>query len=159
MPSLGVFASIFDATGRLLLVRQAHGSRHWTTPGGRVESRESPLIALAREVMEEIGCEVRVRHLIGVYGKPYRDDVVLSFAAGLLCGAPQPRPPEISDVDFFAREELPSEIAFNTRVRLEDAFEDCRGIVRVFDTANSLAPATLAADHAQERALKQKSSG
>jgi ADP-ribose pyrophosphatase YjhB (NUDIX family) len=85
MSSIGVFASLFDATDRILLVRQAHGSRHWTTPGGRVEAEESPLAALQREVLEEIACEVQVAHLIGVYAKPYRDDLVLSFAPPHSC--------------------------------------------------------------------------
>jgi 8-oxo-dGTP diphosphatase len=51
MSSIGVFASLFDAAGRILLVRQAYGSRHWTTPGGRVEEGESPLAALDRELL------------------------------------------------------------------------------------------------------------
>src|SRR6266481_1878078 len=84
MSSIGVFASVFDGAGRILLVRQAYGSRHWTTPGGRVEEGESPLAALDREVLEEIACEVHVSHLIGVYAKPYRDDLVLSFSVALV---------------------------------------------------------------------------
>ena len=140
MVSLGVFASIFDADGRILLVRQAYGSRQWTTPGGRVEERESPLVALEREVIEEIACDVRISHLIGVYAKPYRDDLVLSFAATLIRGTPRPCPPEISEVSFFAKEQLPSELAFNSRLRIEDAFENCRGVVRVFESAAARAP-------------------
>jgi 8-oxo-dGTP diphosphatase len=140
MSSIGVFASLFDGAGRILLVRQAYGSRHWTTPGGRVEEGESPLAALDREVLEEIVCEVRVSHLIGVYAKPYRDDLVLSFAAALVRGIPQPCLLEISEIAFFGREQLPSDLAFNSRVRLEDAFDGCRGVVRVFDSAGSLAP-------------------
>jgi 8-oxo-dGTP pyrophosphatase MutT (NUDIX family) len=50
-------------------VRQAYAAHRWTTPGGRVEDGESPLMALEREVLEEIGCEVQVAHLIGVYAK------------------------------------------------------------------------------------------
>jgi 8-oxo-dGTP diphosphatase len=140
MSSIGVFASLFDSAGRILLVRQAYGPRHWTTPGGRVEEGESPLRALEREVLEEIACEVRVAHLIGVYAKPYRDDLVLSFAAALIRGTPQPCLPEISEVAFFAREQLPREVALNSRIRLEDAFDSCRGVVRVFDSATSVAP-------------------
>src|SRR6266478_3725284 len=116
MSSIGVFASLFDAAGRILLVRQAYGSRHWTTPGGRVEENDSPLAALQREVL------------------------VLSFAVALVHGTPQVCPPEIAEIAFFAREELPRDIAFNSRIRLEDAFERCRGVVRVFDSAASLAP-------------------
>jgi 8-oxo-dGTP diphosphatase len=88
MSSIGVFASLFDTSGRILLVRQAYGARHWTTPGGRVEEGESPLAALDREVLEEIACEVHLAHLIGVYAKPYRDDLVLSFAVALVRGTP-----------------------------------------------------------------------
>ena len=140
MSTVGVFASIFDVSGRILLVRHAYGSRQWTTPGGRVEHGESPLIALQRELIEEIACEVRIAHLIGVYAKPYRDDLVLSFFAELVQGTPRACLPEISEIAFFAREELPREIAFNSRVRVEDAFENCRGVVRVFDSAASLVP-------------------
>src|SRR5215510_191395 len=78
MATVGVFASIFDPRGRVLLVRRAYGSRRWTTPGGRIEQGESPLAALQREVTEDIACEVRIAHLLGVYAKPYRDDLVLS---------------------------------------------------------------------------------
>jgi 8-oxo-dGTP diphosphatase len=140
MSSLGVFASVFDATGRILLVRQAYGSRHWTTPRGRVEVGESPLAALGREILEEIACGVRITHLIGVYTKPYRDDLVLSFAAELVRRTPYACPPEISELAFFARHELPRDIAFNSRIRLEDAFERCRGVVRVLNSADCLAP-------------------
>jgi 8-oxo-dGTP diphosphatase len=138
MPTVGVFASIFDSTSRILLVRHAYGTRRWSTPGGRVEPGESPLAALHREVSEEIACEIRLGPLIGVYAKPYRDDVVLSFAATIISGIPQPRPPEISDVAFFSRDCLPPDLAFNSRVRIDDALEQRRGLVRVFDTATSL---------------------
>jgi len=91
-----VFASIFDDTGRILLVRHGYGLRHWSTPGGRVEPQESPIAALLREVNEEIACQIRITHLIGVYAKPYRDDLVLSFAATIVAGSPQACLPEIS---------------------------------------------------------------
>jgi 8-oxo-dGTP diphosphatase len=149
MSSVGVFASVFDKAGCILLVRQAYGSRHWTTPGGRVEVGESPLVALKREIIEEITCEAHIKHLIGVYAKPYRDDLVLSFAVALVRGTPQPCPPEISEIGFFAREELPRDIAFNSRIRVEDAFDRCRGVVRVFDSAASLAPSFASACEGQ----------
>jgi len=140
MPTIGVFASIFDDAGRILLVRHGYETRRWGTPGGRLEPGESPISALSREVAEEIGCEVRIMHLIGVYAKPYRDDLVLSLAAELVRATPHACPPEISELAFFAKDELPRDIAFNSRIRLEDAFERCRGVVRVFDSADSLAP-------------------
>jgi len=140
MSTVGVFASLFDQAGRILLVHHAYGSRHWSTPGGRVEPGESPLTALTREVTEEIACEIRISHLIGVYAKPYRDDFTLSFHATIVSGIPHACPPEISDVVFFSRDSLPPELEFTRRIRIEDAFGGCRGIVRVFDSADSLAP-------------------
>jgi len=110
-----------------------------------VEEGESPLAALDRELLEEIACEVHVGHLIGVYAKPYRDDLVLSFAVALVGGTPQACPPEITEIAFFAREELPHDIAFNSRIRIEDAFDHCRGIVRVFDSSTSMAPSFASA--------------
>ena len=140
MSTVGVFASIFDNSGRILLVRHGYGSRQWSTPGGRVEPGESPVTALLREVTEEIACEIRSAHLIGVYAKPYRDDLVLSFHATIVSGVPRACPPEISDAVFFSRDSLPSELAFTRRIRIEDALEGRRGIVRAFDSADSLAP-------------------
>ena len=89
MSTVGVFASIFDSSGRILLVRHGYGSKQWSTPGGRIEPGESPVTALLREVTEEIACEIRILHLIGVYAKPYRDDLVLSFHAMIVSGIPQ----------------------------------------------------------------------
>src|SRR5262245_39635631 len=84
VPTLGVFASIFDETGRLLCVRLNYGTRGWTNPGGRVESGESPLDALRREVLEEAGLNISPGELLGVYAKPREDDLVLSFRASVI---------------------------------------------------------------------------
>ena len=62
-----VGAVVHDAAGRLLLVRRANepGRGQWSLPGGRVEPGESDASAVARELREETGLEVRVGSLIG----------------------------------------------------------------------------------------------
>jgi 8-oxo-dGTP pyrophosphatase MutT (NUDIX family) len=46
MPTVGVFAAIFDAQVRILCVKLNYRPLNWTTPGGRVEAGESPVAAL-----------------------------------------------------------------------------------------------------------------
>lgn len=131
MPTLGVFAAIFDDAGRMLCVRMAYGSCGWTTPGGRVESAESPLEALRRETREETGLEIVPGRLIGVYAKPEEDDVVLWFEAevvGRLAWSPNC---EISECRWFTRAELPNDMTLAARTRCLDAFDGQRGVFRV----------------------------
>jgi ADP-ribose pyrophosphatase YjhB (NUDIX family) len=65
----GVSACIFDEVGRVLLARHVD-SGIWALPGGAVEPDEDPAVAVAREVGEELGIEVALQGVIGVYGGP-----------------------------------------------------------------------------------------
>jgi len=50
-------AVITDDAGRVLLVRKRHTAA-WMQPGGKLEPGESPDVALARELAEELGYEL-----------------------------------------------------------------------------------------------------
>ena len=131
MPTVGVFAAIFDDSGRILCVRMNYASRAWTTPGGRVEAGESPFAALRREVLEESGLEVVEDGLVGVYAKPYKDDLVLFLRARVL-GRNQWQPnDEISEMGYFGRDQLPEPMGLGPRIRIIDAFDGVTGVVRV----------------------------
>jgi ADP-ribose pyrophosphatase YjhB (NUDIX family) len=65
----GVSACIFDEVGRILLARHVD-SGMWALPGGAVEPDEDAAAAVAREVREELGIEVALQGVIGVYGGP-----------------------------------------------------------------------------------------
>lgn len=60
-------AAIRDAQGRLLLQQRAAGKAHaglWEFPGGKVENRENPRNALAREVSEELALVLETTTMI-----------------------------------------------------------------------------------------------
>lgn len=64
--TLGVCAVIADAQGRLLLVHHTHRHRGWDFPGGLVRREEQPLLAVAREVQEELGVQATVGPVLHV---------------------------------------------------------------------------------------------
>jgi 8-oxo-dGTP diphosphatase len=53
---------LLDGTGRVLLAQRPAGKHlagFWEFPGGKLEAGETPLAALARELLEELGIHVR----------------------------------------------------------------------------------------------------
>lgn len=67
-PRLAVSAFVFDAEGRLLVVRRGRppGEGLWSVPGGKVKLGESLAAAVAREVREETACEVQCGAVLDV---------------------------------------------------------------------------------------------
>lgn len=56
-----VAAALIDADGRVLLAQRPEGKHlagYWEFPGGKVEPGETPVQALQREILEEIGVRV-----------------------------------------------------------------------------------------------------
>jgi ADP-ribose pyrophosphatase YjhB (NUDIX family) len=79
--TVGVFATILDAAGRVLLVHRTDCD-WWRQPGGGMESGETPWDGVMREVREETGFDVAVERLVGVYSwAPRKDEVIFSFGA------------------------------------------------------------------------------
>jgi 8-oxo-dGTP diphosphatase len=54
----GAAAIVFDADGRVLVVKENYDRHRWSFPGGRVEDGESPEQACVREAREETGAEL-----------------------------------------------------------------------------------------------------
>ena len=116
---IGVFALIFDNEGCILL-----GHRRdidwWNLPGGGMESGETVDEALCREVREETGLEVEVERLVGVYSKPQKQEVVLTFRCRIIGGTLHATE-EIRESRYFAPSTLPSNTLPKHRQRVEDA--------------------------------------
>lgn len=117
---IGVFA-IVERDGRYLL---AHRSDipWWNLPGGGLEYGETLAQGLARELREEIGVEIAIERLVGVYSKPQKHEVVLTFLCHLLADSPPPGPSEeVSEVAWFLPQDFPTNLLPKHRERLEDA--------------------------------------
>jgi ADP-ribose pyrophosphatase YjhB (NUDIX family) len=92
----------------------------WNLPGGGLELGETVDEALHREVFEETGLEVEIERLVGVYSKPQKQEVVLTFYCHVTGGTPR-ETEETRECRYFAPDNLPSNTLPKHRQRVEDA--------------------------------------
>ncbi|HEX9056910.1 MAG TPA: NUDIX hydrolase [Ktedonobacterales bacterium] len=121
---IGAFA-IIERNGLVLLARR-RDIGWWNLPGGGVEKGESVDEGLLREVREEVCADVSVVRLVGVYSKPQKDEVVLTFLCRLLPGQEDALDvsDEVSEVGWFSPTELPEHLLPKHRQRVLDALRD-----------------------------------
>jgi ADP-ribose pyrophosphatase YjhB (NUDIX family) len=114
----------FDGSGRVILLRRGFepGRGRWTFPGGFVDLGESVEQAARRETQEELGIDVDLGALVGVYSRP-QDRVVLIVYRGTALAAPRTTD-EAPEVRAFPPSRIPwDELAFwSTQLALRDAF-------------------------------------
>jgi 8-oxo-dGTP diphosphatase len=115
---IGVSALIFQEEQILLAHRR--DIDWWNLPGGGMEVGETVEEAICREVREETGLEVEVEYLVGVYSKPQKQEVVLTFRCRITGGILSPTE-ESRECRFFAPEALPPNTLPKHRQRVEDA--------------------------------------
>jgi ADP-ribose pyrophosphatase YjhB (NUDIX family) len=98
--------------GRILLVRQAQGhplEKQWTIPWGLVDPRETPEVAVLREIKEEAGVEAELEGFLGMQNLPDPWDgwIGLIFKCKHVSGIPKPDGGRETDqAAFFSLKDL-----------------------------------------------------
>ena len=115
---IAVSALIFEE-GRVLLAHR-RDIDWWNLPGGGMEVGETVDEALRREVAEETGLEVEVEQLVGVYSKPQKREIVLTFRCHIT-GGTLTATEETRECRYFAPDALPTNTLPKHRQRIEDA--------------------------------------
>jgi ADP-ribose pyrophosphatase YjhB (NUDIX family) len=88
------------------------GSGLWSFPAGYVNRGEVLEEAAIREVEEELGVNVRLNGLVGVYSEPAEPVVLVVYAGEIERGEPRADGREVSEVRRFPLDALPSDLAF-----------------------------------------------
>src|SRR5688572_6369512 len=110
---VSVSAAVFieDELGRLLLLQQGGEKKgyRWGPVGGGMDAHEDPQMTAKREAKEEIGAEVGLKDLIGVYTVDRGDSTTglgFIFRGQIISGEITLQEDEIIDSRFFSPEEI-----------------------------------------------------
>lgn len=130
MPTIAVNVAVIHE-GKILLTRR-HDFHVWCLPSGGVEEGESIAEAAIRETKEETGIEIELTRLVGMYsrlgGIPPVSAHAALFEARPIGGEIKIQPGETLEVRYFSLEEIPEEMFFGHRKRVEDAFNQVHGV-------------------------------
>ena len=116
-PKIDVRAAVFDAEGRVLMVRETADHGRWTLPGGWADVNQTPAECAAREVEEESGYRVRVVKLAAVWDRARQGHTPgvfscakLFFVCALEGGTPRASL-ETSESAWFAEDAIPEDLS------------------------------------------------
>lgn len=134
---VGVSAVIHNEKGEILLIKRGDNGT-WACPGGMMEPGEHARETLMREIKEELGVDVIIADVLGVYSNrrvlkyPNGDTayIVGIFFVCTLQGVLKIDGNEVLDTKFFERLSLPDTLFHMHEQPLTDFFEGVRGVVR-----------------------------
>jgi ADP-ribose pyrophosphatase YjhB (NUDIX family) len=112
--------------GRIILVKRRDNGL-WALPGGMVDWGEDIATTVKRELREETGLElVKINRLVGVYSTPDRDPRIHSISVlveAAVQGEMQVQDTlEISAVQAFERNALPTDLSYDYDRQMQDYF-------------------------------------
>ena len=124
-----IVIALVDQPGRpIVLIERKNPPYGWAIPGGFVDVGETVEQAAIREMKEEVGLDVTITDLLGVYSRPDRDPrghTVTVIYTGEATGQPV-ADDDAKAVGVFNRSNLPSPLAFDHAEVLADYFSQTR---------------------------------
>lgn len=128
VPACGV---VIKKDGKILLVKRKYNpyKGDWCLPAGFMEYDESPEQCAIRETKEELNVDVKLDGLYGVYsGKddPRTHAVLIMYWATITGGELKPGD-DAEEIRFFAKEEIPPNIAFLAHRQIIKEFFEGKG--------------------------------
>lgn len=124
--TLGARAMVIDGTGRVFLVKHSYVDG-WHLPGGGVETGETMLTALTRELAEEgnirLAGEPKLHGVFFNARVSRRDHVALYVVRDFTQNGPPVPNAEIIEHGFFALNALPQDTSRATHARIAEVFD------------------------------------
>jgi 8-oxo-dGTP pyrophosphatase MutT (NUDIX family) len=135
---------IEDQLGRLLLLKQAAPEKEykWGPPAGKSKPGEHPIATATREAKEEIGVDVKLVNVVGIFESEETSGIAIVFRAKIVSGTITPQTGEILEARFFSIGEIERLIKDNRLYRPDyniRAFENwMKGVSSPLEIADSL---------------------
>lgn len=121
---VGCGALVFNKKKEILLMKRSRNSKNqagfWSQPGGAVDFNEKVIVAVRREIKEELGIEVdvwaEVLHINHIIKKENQHWIALSFLANIKKDVPKiMEPHKCDELGWFALSKLPKKLTQTTR--------------------------------------------
>ncbi len=115
---------IIRVEGGIVLIKRKNPPFGWALPGGFIDYGESAETAAAREALEETSLKIRDLELLGVYSAPDRDPrhhTISTVYVAKASGSPKSGD-DAADIAIFNRQSLPSKLAFDHAIILNDYY-------------------------------------
>ena len=125
--TFGVRGVVYDASAKAVFLIRHTNVPGWQFPGGGVETGETAIESLSRELLEEGNIEIGAApHLKSVHYNRQasrRDHVALYLVTDFRQTAPKRPDMEVAEAGFFPLDALPAQTTPATRRRLAELFE------------------------------------
>lgn len=121
LPTVDVI--LYNEKKEVLLIKRKNPPFGWAIPGGFVDIGESVEQAAKREIFEEVGLNINLQGIFGVYSSPDRDPRQHTVTTVFYAKIPKDQTPSAGDdakeYKFFSLEKLP-QMAFDHEIILKD---------------------------------------